>query len=98
MPFLCGTCAAGIAWLFRTVLKMRKENRVREEAVGAGLVALLSAALMDIYYRCSARGYATQEDRHNATRSYRAYHGLGANGEMTDVYQRILGMPLREEG
>lgn len=98
MPFICGACAAGIAWLFRTVLKMRKENRAREEAVGAGLVALLSAALMDIFYRCGAREYTTHEDRHNATRAYRAYHGLGANGEITDVYNRILGLPLREEG
>ena len=44
VPFICGACAAGIAWLFRTVLRVQKTNMDRDKAVSAGLIALLAAA------------------------------------------------------
>ncbi len=98
MPFLCGSCVTGVAWLLRSVVRMQRKHATQDKSVNDGLIALLAAALMDIYYQCSVRGHTTQEDRHNASRAYKAYHGLGANGEITDIYNKIIAMPIREDG
>lgn len=66
-------------------------------ALRNGLVSLLADRLGQLCQYYEEKGHVTPYARRNATRLYEAYHGLGKNGEMTNRYQRMLGLPVRDE-
>ena len=67
------------------------------KALRNGMVSLLADRLGQLCHFYEEKGYCTPYARRNATRMYEAYHGLGRNGEMTDRYQKLLRLPVRDE-
>lgn len=67
------------------------------KALRGGMVSLLSDRLGALCHEYTAKGYCTPYARRNATQMYNAYHGLGRNGEMTDRYQKLLSLPVKDE-
>ena len=68
--------------------------RQREyEAIRKGMRAMLRDRIIQIYNNCSERGdtpiYAIQ----NVANMYQAYHDLGGNGAITEVYNKFIHLP-----
>ena len=67
------------------------------EAERAGLVALLRERMMSNYYKYEERGAAPMYARENYDLMYQAYHKLGGNGLLTDMYERFMNIPLEKQ-
>lgn len=82
-----------ITWLWRMLLKRKKEN----ELIREGMMALLHDR---IYQACTFflnRGFCTLEDRSNLEYLFEPYKALGGNGTGESLYQRCLSLPFEKE-
>lgn len=83
---LCGGLLTALAFVYKWIRALRN-----------GMVSLLADRLGQLFQYYQDKGYCTPFARRNAMRLYEAYHGLGKNGEMTDRFNRLLGLPVRDE-
>ena len=79
-----------IASLFTFIRLQHRQNN----AVRAGLRAILRDRLLQCFHSCRRQGYATSDDRQNFENMYVQYHSLGGNGVMDDVRQKFFALPL----
>lgn len=82
-----------LTWLWRVLLRRKKENDEMKE----GMMALLHDR---IYQACSfflARGWCSMEDRSNLEYLYKPYKALGGNGTGESLYKKCMDLPLVEE-
>ena len=73
--------------------KFAKEERKKQEAVMAGVQAMLRDRLLQGYRHYEEIGYADYDDRSNIENMYTAYHNLGKNGVMDDMNKKFLMLP-----
>lgn len=59
--------------------------------------ASLRNELRKKYKQCKKQGYATFDDRDDFDAIYNQYHALGANGVMTDCYNKFMSLEIKEE-
>lgn len=64
-----------------------------QEAVKAGLVAILRQTIYDNYNKWSEREYCPIYAREVITDVYRQYHALGGNDVGTELYNRTMELP-----
>lgn len=76
----------------RTTRRFQKEKE-SNKAVQAGLKALLADRITEIFIQYTEKGYCPICARSNAELLFHAYHSLGGNGTMTELYNRLLAMP-----
>lgn len=87
VPSLFGLAFTGLtAWVARTW----KSNK----AVKKGVEALLADRLIQLHNYYYDKGYCPTYARNSAEAMYNAYHNLGGNGTITDIYEGIKDMPL----
>lgn len=82
-----------IASLFTFIRLQHRQNN----AVRAGLRAILRDRLLQTFRRCSHRGYAAPDERQNFENMYVQYHSLGGNGVMDDVRCKFFALPMEKE-
>jgi cbb3-type cytochrome oxidase subunit 3 len=94
----------GVIWavmmaLLRRIGKRVKKDQKAERAMQAGVEALLADRLIQLHNYYNDRGYCPIYARRSAEAMYKAYHELGGNGTISDVWEHIQGMPIekREE-
>lgn len=86
VPLLCGGLLGALVFMFKWI-----------RALKGGLISLLADRLGQLCRHYEDKGYCTPYGRRNATRLHGAYHGLGKNGEMTNRYNKLLQLPVRDE-
>lgn len=59
--------------------------------------ASLRNELRKKYKTCKKQGYTTFEDRDDFDFIFNQYHALGANGVMTDCYNKFMALEIKEE-
>ncbi len=69
----------------------------REKALQEGVKSLLRGKLIDYYDKYTERGYCPIYVREAARRSYEAYHDLGGNGVITQLYEKLIALPVSEK-
>jgi len=76
-----------------------EQERTNNEnnAIKAGIQAMLRDRLYQLYRYCKKQGYAGEFERENFDNMYTQYHSLGANGVMDDVKAKFLALPLFDE-
>lgn len=62
-------------------------------AIKKGMQALLRAEMIKDYNHYTNKGYAPIYAKENFENCYINYHNLGANGVMTDIYNKFLALP-----
>ena len=72
------------------------EERRRRESERAGLIALLRERMREIYYHSFEKGEAPLYARDSFESMYHAYHDMGGNGIIDDMYERFLSLPLEK--
>lgn len=78
-----------IVWL----LKRQKRDR---DANGKGTMLLLRVQLIEYHDRYMALGHIPSYALENFIEMYEAYHELGGNGTVTEMYKEILELEIRK--
>ncbi len=78
-----------IVWL----LKRQKKDR---DANGKGTMLLLRVQLIEYHDRYMALGHIPSYALENFIEMYEAYHELGGNGMVTEMYKEILELEIRK--
>ena len=78
-----------IVWL----LKRQKRDR---DANGKGTMLLLRVQLIEYHDRYVASGHIPFYALENFIEMYEAYHELGGNGTVTEMYKEILELEIRK--
>ena len=75
------------------------ERKIKEqEAVRQGLQALLRNEIIKQYNEWTDKNYCPIYARDNVKNMYNQYHGLGQNGVIDDLVERIMELPTEREG
>jgi len=90
VPFVCGGC---ITWCI-TYMKMRKRH---DRALENGVQCLLRGELIRDYKEYSHKGYCPIYGKEAVKRAYTAYHALGGNDVVTEMYEKMLKMPTEPQ-
>jgi len=86
VPALCGLLSGALLAYLR---KLRQEQK----ALRNGTQSLLRADIIRSYEKYLERGYCPIYARDALEREYEAYHGLGGNGTITDLWNMIKALP-----
>ena len=78
----------------RRAAERSDDERAADEAMKAGVRALLWRELKNIHEQASRAGGMTVADRRHLEGVYSAYHGLGGNGTGTRLYQDSMEQPV----
>ena len=87
----------GIPGMIASLFTFIRLQRRQDNAVRAGLRAILRDRLLQTYRRCSHREYAAPDERQNFENMYVQYHALGGNGVMDDVRRKFFALPMEKE-
>ena len=81
VPFLCGAAVTFAGTMF-----------IRLQAIKNGLQCLLRAELIRSYEKYKQHGYCALYAK-ESTRAYKAYHALGGNDVVTELYHDTMDLP-----
>lgn len=105
IAFLTGGVGVAIVNAISNAVSNKRLNQAKEikdikENIGVlklATQASLRNSLRKKYRECKKEGYATFEDRDDFEFLYNQYHALGANGVMTDCYNKFMNLEIKEE-
>ncbi len=96
--------SAVIAYFGWWLRKRDKEREAKEEvrqreydAIRSGMRAILRDRIIQLYEDCAARGSTPFYAVENVTTMYHAYHDLGGNGAITEIYNKFIRLPQAAE-
>lgn len=76
-------------------IKTKYDNKTsKQDSLAAGMQIMLRLELISLAEKYIAKGYCTVEEKELFTAVYNAYHNLGKNGVMDDLYNRVLSLPV----
>ena len=81
----------GILWTHLT--RKLKQAKQEQDAIKAGLQALLRAQMVTDFNRYSEKGFAPIYARDNFENCWLQYERLGENGVMRDIHDRFMRLP-----
>lgn len=82
-----------------TTLANRKAAKSKEEkALVDGLQCLLRAEIIRSHDKYTSRKYCPIYAREAVSRAYDAYHALGGNGTITELYRQLITLPTEPPG
>ncbi|MBQ9375470.1 MAG: hypothetical protein IJU04_03930 [Ruminococcus sp.] len=85
-----------IAILTGAIKKLfQKLNEEKEDysAVKAGMLSLLRAELIRSGEKYISQSWVPIYAKDAYDKAYKAYHGLGGNGTMTELYTKVMALP-----
>jgi diacylglycerol kinase family enzyme len=74
-----------------------KTSRKKTKAIQDGLQSLLRAEIIRQHEKYTQRGDCPVYAKDALRREYDAYHALGGNGVVTDLYKDIISLPETPE-
>lgn len=76
--------------------RSRLEDELRHKAVMAGTLELLRYRLRATCEQALYDGCITYDEREDMDHMFTAYHDLGGNSSLTDLYKRVCKLPTCE--
>ena len=76
-------------WFLWLIKRMFKKQKATDE----GLQSLLRAELIRTYEKGVDRGYCPIYSKEAFEKCYKAYHDLGGNGVIDEIYQTVMRLP-----
>ena len=68
------------------------------KAVANGILSCLRADLIGYHDKYTARKYCPIYAKDAVEKAYKAYHDLGGNGTITEIYTKIMALPTEPKG
>lgn len=69
----------------------------RDNPIRHGVKELLYCKLVHYDELLQSRGYTPLEDKETVERVYTAYHALGGNGVGTEIRNKVISSPVKED-
>lgn len=79
------------------LVKIVKDIQATNKAQNAGLQSVLRDLLKIRYLSWIEKGYTTIDAKDDLEKMYQAYHKLGGNSTITELRNKFIKLPLREE-
>ena len=95
LEVLFGAVSALLLGLWQALDRRMKKTKTEQDAIKAGLQALLRAQMVADYERYSEKGFAPIYARDNFENCYQQYEKLGTNGVIDDIHRKFLQLPTR---
>lgn len=76
--------------------ELEQKRQLRDEAINLALKALCRDRILQGYRYYSRNGGVSTQDLETMTKLYNAYHNLGGNGTISNVFEKIKHLPLKE--
>lgn len=93
LEWIFGICIAILTGLWRSVSVKLKKARADNDAIKAGVQALLRAQMISDYNHYLEKGYAPIYAKQNFENCWVQYENLGENGVIQDIHQRFMQLP-----
>lgn len=97
VEWLFAAATAALAWCYRGISARLEEEKKKNEAVAAGVQALLRESIVSNYNKYLEKGACPIYAKESVKKVYIAYHDLGGNDVATELYRKLLAMPEQEE-
>ena len=88
-------------WLKKRDREREAKEDIRQkeyDAIRSGMRAILRDRIIQLYEDCAARGQTPFYAVENITTMYNAYHDLGGNGAITEIYHKFIHLPQKSKG
>lgn len=85
------------AYLFNRACNKVSKDKETGVLIQKALQAILRDKLRSNYTKYKRSGYIDVADKENYQNMYQAYHGLGENGVMDNMYNAVINLPLTSE-
>lgn len=95
--WLFAAAVSVLAWLYRGIAARLKMEQAKNDAIAAGVQSLLRESIVNNYNKYSEKGCCPIYAKESVKKVYAAYHDLGGNDVATELYQKILRMPEKED-
>lgn len=82
--------------VFGVLFTMVRRLWFSQKALKKGTQSLLRADIIKSYEKYTDKGYCPIYARDALEAEYNAYHGLGGNGTITDLWERIKALPTEK--
>ena len=96
-----GTMIAVLGVMIKNLDIKIKQERAENEAVKIAMVAMLHDRLFQCCRYHIKNGYIPLEESESALDNlrmlYETYHALGGNGTGTELYHRVIKLPIKAE-
>ena len=76
----------------------RDADKAKEKALSDGVEALLRESIVSSYNKYQDRGYCPIYAKESLKKAYQAYHRLGGNDVVTELYNKLIKMREEPEG
>ena len=86
-----------LAWLYRGIAARLKMEQAKNAAIAEGVQSLLRESIVSNYNKYSEKGCCPIYAKESVKKVYAAYHNLGGNDVATELYQKIMRMPEKED-
>lgn len=96
IKWLFTAAVAVLGWCYRSISARLKIEQNKNEAIAAGVQALLRESIVNAYNKYSEKGACPIYAKESIKRVYSAYHGLDGNDVATELYRKLLAMPEQE--
>ena len=83
------------ALLFKRLFKKMRENKEKQNAIEAGLQALLRNELVRRYREYEIKGELSILDKENIEAMFKQYENLGGNGTVKHLMEELLNLPTK---
>lgn len=87
--------AAMLGIAYKVLATRIKRMHAEDQAQRNGICSLLRNGIIDVYNRYTERGHIPIYALENVERMYDAYHGLGGNGTVTELVNRLRELPTQ---
>ena len=84
--------------MFGLLLKVVKKQKTEQDAIKAGVQALLRSEMISAYNKYKDKGYAPIYAKDNFENVYKNYHALGLNGVMDSIHEEFMKLPSDKDG
>jgi hypothetical protein len=78
------------------VIKKHKQYQNDIQLEKKGTQALLRNELLHLGQQYIAQNHVSYVDKQNYENMYNAYHNLGSNGAMTEIYKQVMALPCKD--
>lgn len=93
LEWLFGLAIALLTWAWRHLSRKVDQRKKEDEAVKAGVQALLRAQMVNDYNKWMERGYAPIYAKDNFENCWINYENLGENGVMSGLHKTFMELP-----
>ena len=97
IPFVCATAVGWAVAQVKAERKKRSAESADDSALRDGVQALLRNELIGEYNHRMKDGEFPIYARENVTAMYNAYHALGGNGTITQLYEELQHLPMHKD-